>query len=204
MVTICACASRSFICKETVDEIAAALTADGHTVSIVPDLCHIAQDSPSELKAIAEGMIVACHERTIRSIMHWRGLEAPQVRNIREASAEGRSLNGTDAWYPVIDKDRCIECGKCNDFCLFGVYTVEDKHVRVTQPQNCKNNCPACARMCPQQAIIFPKYDKSPINGGTELEETFSPEETSKMYAERLKYRLQQRREGGNSLFKKE
>ena len=32
-------------------------------------------------------------------------------------------------------------------------------------PANCKTNCPACARICPQVAIIFPKHKTSPING---------------------------------------
>ena len=37
--------------------------------------------------------------------------------------------------------------------------------VRVANPRACKNNCPACARVCPQLAIIFPKCKDSPING---------------------------------------
>lgn len=109
---------------------------------------------------------------------------------------------GTDAWNPVLDKEKCTECGKCHDFCLFGVYTIENKKVRVAQPQKCKNNCPACARMCPGKAIIFPKYEKSPINGGMSQEETFDPEEMDKMYRERLRMRLQQRR-ANVSLLKK-
>ena len=32
-------------------------------------------------------------------------------------------------------------------------------------PANCKTNCPACARICPQVAIVFPKHKTSPING---------------------------------------
>ena len=74
-------------------------------------------------------------------------------------------------WYPVIDADRCVHCGKCADFCLFGVYEGEAQ-VRVSRPEGCKTNCPACARICPQSAIIFPKYEKSPINGGLALEES--------------------------------
>jgi NAD-dependent dihydropyrimidine dehydrogenase PreA subunit len=67
-------------------------------------------------------------------------------------------------WFPVIDYDRCSACGQCEAFCLFGVYDVADQIVRVARPANCKNNCPACARVCPQQAIIFPKHDAAPIN----------------------------------------
>jgi MinD superfamily P-loop ATPase len=114
------------------------------------------------------------------------------VEQIRNLPVE----EGCDAWYPVLDKERCRECGKCHDFCLFGVYAIENGRTRVAQPRNCKNNCPACARMCPSKAIIFPKYEKSPINGGLDDEEQFNPQETEAMYRERLRYKLQQRRAG--------
>ena len=123
--------------------------------------------------------------------------EIPEKQDLESLEQEIQRFpveNGTDAWYPVLDKTKCIECGKCHDFCLFGVYIIENKRVKVVKPQNCKNNCPACARMCPSKAIIFPKYEKSPINGGTAEEETFNSEEMDKMYRERLKMRLQQRR----------
>ena len=31
--------------------------------------------------------------------------------------------------------------------------------------ESCKTNCPACSRVCPEAAIIFPKYASGPING---------------------------------------
>jgi NAD-dependent dihydropyrimidine dehydrogenase PreA subunit len=68
-------------------------------------------------------------------------------------------------WFPVIDVDRCVGCRQCLSFCLFGVYALVDGKVRVAKPQSCKTNCPACARVCPELAIIFPKYSDSPING---------------------------------------
>jgi len=67
-------------------------------------------------------------------------------------------------WFPVIDYDRCVGCNQCANFCLFGVYTT-DGGVRVVRPDACKTNCPACARMCPRAAIIFPYYPAGPING---------------------------------------
>lgn len=70
-------------------------------------------------------------------------------------------------WFPVIDRSRCVDCGKCADFCIFGVYSVENgRKVRVSSPASCKNQCPACARICPKLAIIFPKHASSPIDGG--------------------------------------
>jgi NAD-dependent dihydropyrimidine dehydrogenase PreA subunit len=66
------------------------------------------------------------------------------------------------AWYPLIDYSRCTACGQCSDFCLFGVFKMEDGIVKVINPDGCKNECPACARICPSVAIIFPKY----IHGG--------------------------------------
>ena len=33
------------------------------------------------------------------------------------------------------------------------------------RPANCKTNCPACARICPEAAIMFPKLEEAPING---------------------------------------
>jgi NAD-dependent dihydropyrimidine dehydrogenase PreA subunit len=69
-------------------------------------------------------------------------------------------------WFPVIDYGRCTNCLQCLSFCLFGVYDVDDQQrLRVQHPENCKNNCPACARVCPEVAVVFPKHSASPING---------------------------------------
>lgn len=110
----------------------------------------------------------------------------------------------TDAWYPVLDGEKCVDCGKCHDFCLFGVYSIEDGKVKVTQPRNCKNNCPACARVCPTGAVIFPKYDRSPVNGGTASEEGVFMLDMDTMYADALRARLEQRRASVTLLKKRE
>ena len=75
-------------------------------------------------------------------------------------------------WFPVIDYDRCTSCGQCMGFCLFGVFGLNDEErVEVVNPKNCKTDCPACARVCPNVAIMFPKYGKEPINGDEVREE---------------------------------
>jgi Pyruvate/2-oxoacid:ferredoxin oxidoreductase delta subunit len=69
-------------------------------------------------------------------------------------------------WFPVIDYDRCTNCMQCLSFCLFGVYGVDaDQRIQVQNHDNCKTNCPACSRVCPEAAIMFPKYKAGPING---------------------------------------
>lgn len=69
-------------------------------------------------------------------------------------------------WFPVIDYSRCTNCMQCLSFCLFDVYGVsEDNKIQVQNNDNCKTNCPACSRVCPEVAIMFPKYSTGPING---------------------------------------
>jgi NAD-dependent dihydropyrimidine dehydrogenase PreA subunit len=70
-------------------------------------------------------------------------------------------------WYPVIDYSRCTNCLECLDFCLFGVYGVDSlERILVENQDQCKKGCPACSRVCPQQAIIFPEYKSAAIAGG--------------------------------------
>jgi|ERR1043166_6666432 Pyruvate/2-oxoacid:ferredoxin oxidoreductase delta subunit len=69
-------------------------------------------------------------------------------------------------WFPVIDYDRCTNCMQCLSFCLFGVYGVDTGgKIQAQNHDNCKTNCPACSRVCPEAAIMFPKYKSGPING---------------------------------------
>jgi NAD-dependent dihydropyrimidine dehydrogenase PreA subunit len=69
-------------------------------------------------------------------------------------------------WFPVIDYDRCTNCMQCLSFCLFDVYGVSvDAKIQVRNQANCKTDCPACSRVCPEVAILFPKYKAGPING---------------------------------------
>jgi ferredoxin len=69
-------------------------------------------------------------------------------------------------WYPVIDYSRCTNCMECLDFCLFGVYGVDGlDRIRVENQDNCKRGCPACSRVCPEHAIMFPDYKTPAIAG---------------------------------------
>ncbi len=69
-------------------------------------------------------------------------------------------------WYPVVDLDRCTDCKECLNFCLFGVYGFDQSGaIFVEQPDACRPGCPACARICPAGAIMFPQHKDPAIAG---------------------------------------
>jgi Pyruvate/2-oxoacid:ferredoxin oxidoreductase delta subunit len=139
--------------------------------------------------------IVACYPRAVRWLFAYAGAPLPKEAVIHNLRTEGaaqvvahlapreptarRKAKKEAApsfpakgpaewipWFPVIDRDRCQECRQCLQFCLFGVYAADEGgHIRVAEPEKCKTGCPACARICPQMAIIFPKCPERPING---------------------------------------
>ncbi len=94
------------------------------------------------------------------------GLDPAEVLSRVEAKGQGKPAGGWTPWFPVIDYDRCTNCMQCLSFCLFGVYDVDaEKQIDVKHPERCKTLCPACSRVCPEVAILFPKYKAGPING---------------------------------------
>lgn len=69
-------------------------------------------------------------------------------------------------WYPVIDETRCTNCLECLNFCLFGVYGLgQGNAILIEQPDACRPGCPACSRICPQGAIMFPQHADPGIAG---------------------------------------
>lgn len=165
-ILVCQCAERGLL---NIDEVSSHVSTEAHTV--VPDLCRAAAEKDPLLeKGFSE--IHACHPRAVRALFEFSGnplSESVEIYNHRTSTpphAKTPSMESNPAWYPVLDYDRCTSCGQCFDFCLFGVYEKDTAgRVVVTHPESCKNNCPACARICPETAIIFPKVGESPING---------------------------------------
>jgi Pyruvate/2-oxoacid:ferredoxin oxidoreductase delta subunit len=101
--------------------------------------------------------------------LRWGQLDSATVADQAEAARAEFAAPAPGAWkpwFPVIDYDRCTNCMQCLSFCLFGVYGVDgEKRIQVQNNDNCKTNCPACSRVCPEAAIMFPKYKAGPING---------------------------------------
>lgn len=163
----------------------------------VTDLCGLSAFDHEAMKKIFsssdEVLLLACYPRTINFILQNSGLPSAgsnyQLLNIREMNDEQifneietfseqdagehtyteiKSEEKWPAWYPIIDETRCTSCGQCANFCLFGVYETINGKVKVVNPKGCKNNCPACGRICPQTAIIFPKYQQGGAIGGSD------------------------------------
>ena len=93
------------------------------------------------------------------------------VEQTRQSVGAGKP-GGWKPWFPVIDYQRCTNCMQCLSFCLFDVYGVDGAgKIKVQKSSNCKTDCPACSRVCPEVAILFPKYKAGPINGDQVKEE---------------------------------
>ena len=53
---------------------------------------------------------------------------------------------------PVIDEDKCTNCGNCIDVCPVEVFAKGSKKAKVAKPKECIG-CRACEVQCPEDAI---------------------------------------------------
>ena len=63
-------------------------------------------------------------------------------------------------WFPTIDYEKCVSCGKCVDYCKLGVFSFEEtngeKRPLVVNPNNCVVLCEGCQDICNAKAISHP------------------------------------------------
>jgi NAD-dependent dihydropyrimidine dehydrogenase PreA subunit len=184
--------------QERLQAIESNLTKSSIEFIKLSDLCGLSATGVKKLSDLFIGgneyLIIGCHTRSMKLLLEQADIvninDSFQYLNFLELSDEDISRQVNEfyknhnqispvkeiisdpdwpSWFPVIDYSRCNSCGQCADFCLFGVYEKVNGKVKVRNPRECKNNCPACARICPQTAIIFPKYKQAGAIGGSDF-----------------------------------
>jgi Pyruvate/2-oxoacid:ferredoxin oxidoreductase delta subunit len=192
-IVYCHCASMGVMPAGTRSAVLGGLRASGAEVTVFADLCASAARGEAEVAGLGGGgplTVIACAPRAVRWLLARAGAEvepdqltlldmrtrsaeeilaavgAAPVANAPVGIDEPAAADDWPSWFPVIDYERCIDCKQCLNFCLFGVYAEDEAgRVRVNEPDHCKTHCPACARLCPTGAIVFPKHPTGPING---------------------------------------
>lgn len=168
--------------QEVEQGITAALAGVGCAVLSVPHLYHVGEEDPlwDRLRSLPRPLVVLSwlQPRAMQSLLARHGIATDSVTCINlsdpapvdeltsriatlapdAATQETVPDPSQPRWYPVVDKSRCTDCGHCSEFCLFGVYEIRDGKVHIVQPDRCKPGCPACSRICPHSAIMFPLY----------------------------------------------
>ena len=189
---LCDCGMATPSQRALIDDAKQKLEAQPRAVVQVKDLCAAVATLDTRLVSLVRGsplVVLACRPRAVHWLLHAAGIDTTSRRlDVVDMRREPGEVKGNLAaclaqaedgapselesspdwasWFPVVDRDRCQDCGQCASYCMFGVYTAtRDGAVTVTHPHGCKTNCPACARLCPSAAIIFPKHDEVPFDG---------------------------------------
>lgn len=188
----------SRISQETLSGILNYLEQLSIGFTVFSDLCGVVALNSGALSEVLEEnteyLVIGCFPRTMRLLFEQAGsgdrnnlalnyiniLETPLTKAqvlIDDFCSGALSISsrkeikgepGWASWYPLIDYARCTVCGQCANFCLFGVYDKTPEKITVVNPKGCKDQCPACARICPSAAIIFPKYKHGGAVGGSD------------------------------------
>ncbi len=192
-IFVCGCERGGKVSRETVTALKNKLEERNTGYTYIEDMCGCIPKNPQDLVDIKNSdrsVIIGCQPRAMQCLLDYAifctcGTEMEYYnadKLLEDENLLSKLETGKDSittveykedwkpWYPVIDYNRCTSCMKCMNFCLFGVYDKDpDGKVLVTNPSNCKDLCPACARACPEQAIIFPKHHESIINGENDV-----------------------------------
>jgi Pyruvate/2-oxoacid:ferredoxin oxidoreductase delta subunit len=164
-------------------EILQGLLEKGYSVSVIHEMEPVGEDGACAVLGMGcfrEGQVSRMNESVPIGKVYLRDIEGMDTGAVLELVETIRSECGAlqpgswKPWFPVIDYARCVNCLQCLSFCLFGVYgTSQEGILEVRNEASCKTDCPACARICPEAAIMFPKYRYGPVNGDTANTEEF-------------------------------
>nr|WP_319489268.1 4Fe-4S dicluster domain-containing protein [uncultured Caproiciproducens sp.] len=69
-------------------------------------------------------------------------------------------------WYPVLNYEKCIECGACFNKCSNDVFRLENMRPVVVNTVSCTEGCHGCGSLCPSGAIEYiGDVSDTPIEG---------------------------------------
>jgi NAD-dependent dihydropyrimidine dehydrogenase PreA subunit len=226
VILFCNC-SAGMLSEERKLEVKDKIKSTDAYVLTVSDLCAASISDKDLFRQLNENesqvTVVACFPRAVENLLRQNGvsLNNMKVLNMREMDgtairealikehgfSEGTATHEevvsdleVPGWYPVIDYSRCNHCGKCFRFCLFGVYSFSEKKLKVVSPLSCKNNCPACGRNCPSNAIIFPRVKEGGYLAGADVSD--NPSAADESTGQTLLTTLQQRSATRNNIFR--
>ena len=170
--------SRDVLAPDSREQIARHAQVAPDVVIEITDLAHQVFEKDThaltELFSRDDDFVIGCSRpRAVQALLDHAAVDVSACRIIwlqlpfdRDALQRGYGV----PWFPVIDRTRCTGCGTCADYCLFSVYSVEqdlppNQKIRIVMPHYCKIGCPACARLCPTGALIFPFCAEAELNG---------------------------------------
>ncbi len=117
---------------------------------------------------VLKGLYTIFPDDTVEKII---GRLGQQAENACDSKIQWLEEPTTPRWYPIIDQKVCVGCLECVNFCLFGVYAIGSGDLPIVdQPDACRNGCPACSRVCPAAAIMFPMHEDEDIAGWHDAE----------------------------------
>jgi len=107
-------------------------------------------EGPQIFRRLAEGVAKWLKEHGYTSIEDIRGVAL-------------KYLTKEPGWYeprpPIVDEEKCIGCGYCEQVCNYGAVRLEDivegRRVAVVDKSKCYG-CGLCTTVCPTRAIHFP------------------------------------------------
>jgi len=171
-VVLISLGARDRLCVNGAEVLAAHAGVSSANVVQLKNLAERALHREPELAEVFAGSrVVGCSRpRAARALLAFAGVALSERIDWLALPFDREALKSEYGvpWYPVIDQTRCVGCGTCHDYCLFSVYARDGKTVRVAAPLNCKTGCPACSRLCPEGALIFPFCHEAELNGEVE------------------------------------
>lgn len=63
-----------------------------------------------------------------------------------------RDRHKDTSFYPIIDLEKCVRCGKCVKVCPAQIIAKQDKRIIIQNPEFCRQ-CYKCVDNCPKQSI---------------------------------------------------